>query len=223
MHPSSTPARTCALARRNRGLRARLHPKFAAALGTPHVSKPASHMLPIACPVRRHAPQPRAGLYLLQNRKEMTRSTVAESIPLSHQHVATPPTQRTPYDGSDHACRQCVAKPRAVFDCRCKFQSQKNWRPPRRRRGRSRPPQAPPGGALRRQASPDRRIRRWHRGPPAGPGVRKADGTLGTKSPPEAPPEAITAAAGAARRGFETPSQSRQAHPTVALRAAGRA
>ena len=30
------------------------------------------------------------------NMKEMTRSTVAESIPLSHQHASTPPTQRTP-------------------------------------------------------------------------------------------------------------------------------
>ena len=45
------------------------------------------------------------------NMKEMTRSTVAESIPLSHQHESTPPTQRTPYDESDHAWRQCVATP----------------------------------------------------------------------------------------------------------------
>ena len=184
VHPSSTPARTCALARRNRGLRARLHPKFAAALGTPHASKPASHMLPIACPVRRHAPQPRAGLYLLQNRKEMTRSTVAESIPLSHQHVSTPPTQRTPYDGSDHACRQCVAKPPGQIGRFRSYVTVANF------------------NLKKTVLAP---ALRWSR------------------RPPQAPPEAITAAAGAARRGFETPSQSRQAHPTVALRAAGRA
>ena len=53
--------------------------------------------------------------------------------------------------------------------------------------------------------------------------VLKLHATLGTKSPPQAPPEAITAAAGAARRGFETPSQSGEAYPTVALGAAGRA
>jgi hypothetical protein len=49
--------------------------------------------------------QPRAGPAPFQKRKEITRSTFAESIPLSLQHLSTPPTQRTRSDGSDHAGR----------------------------------------------------------------------------------------------------------------------
>ena len=97
VHPSSTSARTCALCIRapkswvGRAAAPKICRSSWHAAGLEPGLAHASHGLP-SPPACTPAPCRSAPV----NMKEMTRSTVAESIPLSHQHESTPPTQRTP-------------------------------------------------------------------------------------------------------------------------------